>query len=639
MRRLPHRLLRAAATAVLVLAVAGSTRAAGADPSPATGASEGGDPAAQLAERFAPYVAIQQQDEQCGKGEAFQPDDVSIILDQPDVVLRDSSGRLITTAPSAADLFNAPAGSNFDLPGSSLRPGCDYDRRFGWRTSGQRSMVYARVVTDPTDPDRLVLQYWLYFVYNDWNNRHETDWEMMQLVFDAPTAEAALTQEPAIMSLSQHYGNERRAWDRVERVGDRPVVYPAEGAHAIFYTQNLWFGMSGDAGFGCDDSRGPSTRLDPVVTMLPDAGEVTADGGFGWLGFKGHWGERQRSVNDSELGPQTFRSWNEPLEWMAGGRDGAVRVPDLDLGVTSFFCSATVHVSHFFNSLLDRPWVLLGLFVALVAVVAFLVTRTRWRPTTPRPVMARRRSGQMITASFRLVTRNPRRFLPVAVLATVGGIVGAMLQPAILKNTFLGDLVGPGDRQGFSGLVMALAAGAIETIPVMVVALVVGMAIVRDLDDPRTGATIRRALRGRGVLPMVVVFAVLLFAGPLGWWLLPAFAASPGIGTVEGPRLRDALRSSMRLTRGRRLRILVLMSACFGGALLTAPLIGIVVLLLTAKAFWVMNIVVGLVNAVTLPWLAATLSLLYADLRVRADQAQGADPDPDTEPEAKASRS
>jgi hypothetical protein len=609
---------------MLVLATTGGSGQAAVSAPAATG-----DAATQLAERFAPYVAIQQQDEQCGPGEAFQPDDVNIILNQPDVVLRDGAGNVITTAPTAADLFNAPAESNFDLPGESLRPGCTYDRRFGWRTSGDRSMVYARVVSDPTDPERLVLQYWLYFVYNDWNNRHETDWEMMQLVFDVPTAEEALAAEPAIMSLSQHYGNERRQWDRVERIGDRPVVYPAEGAHAIFYTQNLWFGMSGDSGFGCDDTRGPSTKLDPAVTMLPDAGEVTADGGFGWLGFQGRWGERQRSVNDSELGPQTFRSWTDPLDWMADGRDGAVTVPDLELGVTRFFCAATVNVSHFVNSLLDRPWLLLTIFLAAIAIIVVLVTRTRWTPTSPRPLIARRRSGQMLTASFRLVVSNPRRFVPVAVLAVVGGIVGATVQPFIMRHTFLGSVVGTGDRQGFSGLVVALAAGAIETIPVMIAALVVGMSITHDIERPRATGAIRVAWHRRGLLPMIVVFIVLLFSGPLGWWLLPAFAVAPGLGTAEKLTLRAALRNSMRLTHSRRLRILVLVAACFTGALLTAPLIGLLVLLITEKSFAVMNVIVGIVHAATLPWLAATLYMLYADLSLRADQPEAGRPQED----------
>lgn len=75
-------------------------------------------------------MRIQQQDESCGPGEAFQPADVDMILGQPDVVLLDSEGAVIATAPTAADLFDAPEGSNFDLPGASLRPGCDFDRRW-----------------------------------------------------------------------------------------------------------------------------------------------------------------------------------------------------------------------------------------------------------------------------------------------------------------------------------------------------------------------------------------------------------------------------------------------------------------------------------------------------------------------------
>ena len=118
---------------------------------------------------------------------------------------------------------------------------------------------------------------------------------------------------------------------------------------------------------------------------------------------------------------------------------------------------------------------------------------------------------------------------------------------------------------------------------------------------------------------MAVVFLVLLFTGPFGWWLLPAFAAAPGVGTTEGAKLRVALKESTRLTSGRRLRILVVVSAAFTGLLLTAPLVGLTVLLLSEKSFPLMNVVVGLVNAVTLPWLAALLYMLYADLRVRAD--------------------
>ena len=41
--------------------------------------------------------------------------------------------------------------------------------------------------TDPGYPGQLALQYWIFYVFNDWNNLHEGDWEMIQLNFDAAT--------------------------------------------------------------------------------------------------------------------------------------------------------------------------------------------------------------------------------------------------------------------------------------------------------------------------------------------------------------------------------------------------------------------------------------------------------------------
>ena len=55
---------------------------------------------------------------------------------------------------------------------------------------------------------------------------------MVQLVFDAPTREAALEQEPVAIGYSQHEGAERADWgdDKLELVdGTHPVVYPGSG--------------------------------------------------------------------------------------------------------------------------------------------------------------------------------------------------------------------------------------------------------------------------------------------------------------------------------------------------------------------------------------------------------------------------
>ena len=58
-------------------------------------------------------------------------------------------------------------------------------------------------------PEQLALQYWLFYAYNDWNNLHEGDWEMIQLVFDARNAHDALTTAPTSVGYSQHEGAER----------------------------------------------------------------------------------------------------------------------------------------------------------------------------------------------------------------------------------------------------------------------------------------------------------------------------------------------------------------------------------------------------------------------------------------------
>ena len=105
--------------------------------------------------------------------------------------------------------------------------------------------MYAHVVGDPAYPGRLALQYWMFYVYNDWNNLHEGDWEMIQLNFDAASAAQALDETPVEVGYSQHTGGERAGWgdDKLEIVGgSHPVVYPASGSHAGFFDQALYLG-------------------------------------------------------------------------------------------------------------------------------------------------------------------------------------------------------------------------------------------------------------------------------------------------------------------------------------------------------------------------------------------------------------
>ena len=71
---------------------------------------------------------------------------------------------------------------------------------------------------------------------------------------------------------SQHEGAERAAWDdgKLERVdGTHPVVHPAAGSHANFFGDALYLGSSAEEGVGCDDTRGPTFDVRPVVKTIP----------------------------------------------------------------------------------------------------------------------------------------------------------------------------------------------------------------------------------------------------------------------------------------------------------------------------------------------------------------------------------
>jgi hypothetical protein len=166
-----------------------------------------------LAERYAPVVRLVEQAHECDPGEPYQPIDVDALFGQPTVALRGpwNPTDLVKIGPTAKDLVGLYE-YHLDYPGSALDPGCDYERWARLITKRMNPTVYAHVATDPRDPGKLALQYWLFYAFNDFNNLHEGDWEMIQLVFDAPGVDGALDQEPVEIGYSSHKGAERVDW-------------------------------------------------------------------------------------------------------------------------------------------------------------------------------------------------------------------------------------------------------------------------------------------------------------------------------------------------------------------------------------------------------------------------------------------
>ena len=119
------------------------------------------------------------------------------------------------------------------------------------------------MATDPSDPGKLAVEYWFYYTFNDFTDKHESDWEMAQVDFAASTAAAALRVGPYEVDLSQHAGGERSAWTdtKLQKDGTHPIIYDATGSHANYFSRALYLGRGAREGFGCDDTRNATERL------------------------------------------------------------------------------------------------------------------------------------------------------------------------------------------------------------------------------------------------------------------------------------------------------------------------------------------------------------------------------------------
>ena len=153
-----------------------------------------------------------------GPGEPYQPHDVDTVLGDRSVALRGpwSDDDVIDTGPTAEELSDGLYGYHLDFPGNPLEAGCDYERWARVIAAGSEPMTYAHVAREAGRDDRLALQYWFFYPYNDYTNKHEGDWEVVQLVFAAADAAQAIDQTPVEVGYSQHEGLEVAGWDGPE---------------------------------------------------------------------------------------------------------------------------------------------------------------------------------------------------------------------------------------------------------------------------------------------------------------------------------------------------------------------------------------------------------------------------------------
>ncbi len=249
----------------------------------------------QLATRYAPVLQLKQQSSDCNSnGDPYNPEPVEIVLGNPAIELRQrtsSGNHVIATAPTAADLFGDNNTYYLDYPGSPRSRGCNYERDAARFSAGLPEVTYVHLATEAGHPG-FALQYWSFYYFNEWNNRHEGDWEMVQLNFAQRSPEAAIGHEPELLIYSQHSGGETAKWDsgKLSKEAGHPIVYVGSGSHGNYYTPNLYFGKGEHGtGFGCDDATGPHRVVKPQTRIIPSL--VTATDAYAWIGYEGAWGQ------------------------------------------------------------------------------------------------------------------------------------------------------------------------------------------------------------------------------------------------------------------------------------------------------------------------------------------------------------
>lgn len=333
-------------------------------------------PDQQLAEKFAPIIILQAQESACDdSGEPFLPAPVEVVFNDPTVILREGAAQDPLSSPvENRDLFGRGDGYATDLPGKPRQPGCDYETHFKAVMGDRQPVIYANIAVEEGRRG-IALQYWFFYYFNQFNNLHEGDWEMIQLLFDADSVEEALTQLPAEVAFAQHDGGERADWDapKLEREGTRPVVYTSRGSHASYYGPGLWLGWGQDnSGLGCDLTNGTPARIDPEVRLIPDS-ITSPDDPFAWVTFGGRWGERDSSFYNGPTGPALKERWSAPITWAESLRADSIRVSASSLlGPTpsDIFCTGVGAGSFLFTLFKPYPWLVLAVLVASVGIAA-----------------------------------------------------------------------------------------------------------------------------------------------------------------------------------------------------------------------------------------------------------------------------
>jgi hypothetical protein len=596
----------------------------GLDPVPVEGRQP---PDQRLAEKYAPVVYLRQQKYFCDRtGEGFFPAPIDAILDNPSVALRvaDSdhsrTDTIVIMGPSAQDLAGLDNTHYLDFLGNPRRPGCGYERAFRQLVNERdlKPTAHARVHVDE-ERGKVALQYWLWYYFNDWNNPHESDWEMIQLVFDAATVEEALTQEPAVFAYAQHGGGELAypGDDKLSIEGGRPVIYPTAGSHASHFDRHLYIGWGENGtGVGCDNATPPSTRMPLDVIFIPE--NPDPNGPFGWVYFEGRWGERQTWEYDGPTTPSMRPHWQDPVREIEGWRDSSLRVPDTALigpSATGVFCSLSRDIATvlMYTDTHAQP------LIASAALALGIVTYTGFYM---------RRSIWLAVATY---ARHWRVFLGIGLGTIPIGIVFNLIQVTLSSLRPFEWIVSWVNDTAQGSLIISMMFGSVQQLAMILIVVPAIIQAMADIDNKRRPGIVSSYLSAiRSFKQMIVALALVVTVSclllttvigvPIATWLLVRWQFFPQAIILNGaPSGVAALTFSARAVNRHWLRTFINTILFYVLAALPGPLIGMA-LLYTRQTMTIQtaNTISSVVYAVVIPITVVGLTAFYQRIDVTA---------------------
>jgi hypothetical protein len=191
-----------------------------------------------------------------------------------------------------------------------------------------KSTVYYRVFNDPSRRLPYAIQYWFFYLFNDWSTDHEGDWESVTIFLDQD-------KSPQEIVLSTHYEAYRYPYDQISKLANtyRPIIYVSNGGHGswafpgetdyldLFQSDNVFVSSlcAANPGFCVagnlisegefKDIRisGEPFRLDSyeLVDLEPLEGNSAS-----WLNFDGEFGSNRE---DAPLASLYFSAPKSPL--------------------------------------------------------------------------------------------------------------------------------------------------------------------------------------------------------------------------------------------------------------------------------------------------------------------------------------